>query len=401
MSVLNELNNKEVWHSFLNQKIENNALFFKELNDLKDFIDNEKYKDIVQKLNKKEFCFSVPEKIFINKMGSNKKRVVYSFQQNENYILKVISYLLHKYDYIFSPNLYSFRQNYGVKDAINNLKHNEDCYCYKVDIKNYFNSIDVEILIKKLNCIIDDDNLMWFFKSILRRNKCVFNNEIVEENTGGMAGVPISSFFANVYLKDVDDFFYNNNIVYARYSDDILIFANTEEDLLKNKQILLKFLTELKLTINTDKENFYKPNEAWEFLGISCNNKKIDLSSATIQKIKGKIRRKCRALFRWYNKKNVPMEKAVKATIKIFNRKFYDINNKNELSWCRWFFPVITTDEGLKTIDLYFEENLRYIATGKHTKKNYKKLDYNKLKELGFIPLVSAYWKFRKQSENN
>ena len=44
------------------------------------------------------------------------------------------------------------------------------------------------------------------------------------------------------------------------------------------------------IKINPEKEHFYCPGEAWEFLGVSCNNKEVDLSSGTIRKIKGKIR---------------------------------------------------------------------------------------------------------------
>lgn len=399
MNLLEKLKDKEIWYSFLNYKLEKGTLFFDEEKELRDFIDNEKYIDKVEKLCKGEYSFSLPEKLMVNKMGSTKKRVVYTFSQDENLILKLMAYLLHRYDSLFAPNLYSFRQNYSTKEALATLTRQTGVYCYKVDIHNYFNSIDTNILLEKLTSVIDDEHLLWFFRSILTQEKCIYNGQEVSEKMGGMAGTPISAFFANIYLMEMDKYFYENNVVYARYSDDIVIFSKDKEELDGYVDILHKYIFDNKLEINSDKEHYYEPSEAWEFLGVSCHNREVDLSSGTIQKIKGKIRRKCRALYRWKIRKGATTDNAVRATIKVFNRKFYGIDKTTELTWSRWFFPIITTDKSLKLIDNFLEENLRYIATGRHTKKNYKEVTYRKLKDLGFTPLVSAFWEYRKSIE--
>ena len=266
---------------------------------------------------------------------------------------------------------------------------------------NYFNSIDTSILLQKLETIIEDKKLLWFFTKILTQDKCIYDEKVIYEKMGGMAGTPISAFFANVYLMEIDKCFYDNNIVYARYSDDIVIFSKDKHQLDGYVTILHQFIDKYKLQINSEKENYYDIHEPWEFLGVSCYNREIDLSLGTIKKIKGKIRRKCRALYRWKIKKSATTDNAIKATIKVFNRKFYGVNLNSELTWSRWFFPILTTDKSLKIIDNFLEENLRYIATGKHTKINYKKVNYSKLKALGFTPLVSAFWEYKKNAEKN
>ena len=97
MNLLENLKDKEIWYSFLKYKLEKGTLFFDEEKELRDFIDNEKYIDKVEKLCKGEYSFSLPEKLMVNKMGSTKKRVVYTFSQDENLILKLMAYLLHRY----------------------------------------------------------------------------------------------------------------------------------------------------------------------------------------------------------------------------------------------------------------------------------------------------------------
>ena len=107
---------------------------------------------------------------------------------------------------------------------------------------------------------------------------------------------------------------------------------------------------------------------------------------------------KCRALYRWRIKKGVSFEHAAKVVIRIFNRKYYDIDGFDDFTWSRWFFPVLTTDRGLKELDAYLLENLRYIYSGRHYKGNYA-VTYEKLKSLGYRSLVHEYYAFRKNED--
>jgi len=134
MSLIDSLNDDKLWLKFLEHKKSSN-LPNKVIAKYEQFILNKEYKTITSNIN--QYTFSIPKKVMIGKMGKSKKRVVYLFEETESYILKMLSYLLYKYDYLFSPNLYSFRQNSGVKKAIYDLtkKNNlNKLYGYKVDI---------------------------------------------------------------------------------------------------------------------------------------------------------------------------------------------------------------------------------------------------------------------------
>ena len=203
-----------------------------------------------------------------------------------------------------------------------------------------------------------------------------------------MAGLPISAFLANYFIKDIDEFFNKEKILYFRYSDDILLFANTLEERDYYAEKLKELLKNYKLVINTNKENYYNPNDKWDFLGFSYQNNLIDISDNSLHKIKGKIRRSARSIRRWMLKNNVETDKALKVMIRKFNKKFYSSKN-TELSWKYWFFPVINTSERLKIVDEYLQQEIRYIATGKH-----KIVPYYKLKKLGYKPLVHEYYNF-------
>lgn len=392
MSVINSLLKDELWIKFLEHKKES-VLTAKIIKQYEKYIINKEYTEIVTKIINEEYNFSIPRKVSINKVGKNKKRVVYLYRKEETYILKMLVFLMYKYDYLFAPNLYSFRQKSGAKKAIFDLiRSNIKCkHAYKVDIKNYFNSIPVDKLLVSLENDLNDSKLYHLIKQLLTNNKVEENGKIVEEEKGIMAGVPISSFLANYYLKDLDYYFYNNKITYCRYADDIIIF-DSEENIKKHQEYIAEYLKSMGLEINKEKEFFYNPGEKVEFLGFSYENGIIDLSENSINKIKGKIKRKAKAVRRWMLKKEKPIEAGLLAMNKIFNKKFYG-KEEDDLSWKYWFFPTINTDKSLKMIDGYMQDWQRYIVTGVHNKKNFEKAPYELLKKCNYKSLVNEYYK--------
>ena len=405
MCVWERLSEEEFWKEFLDYKIEKQHLFEKEQKVFRDFIDEKRYLRLIYDIRKQDYIPPIPFKKEISKADTDKKRVIYSFEEDFNILLKGIAFYLYIFDGEFSDNCYAFRRNYGVKDAIRRIKCIKglgDKYCLKLDIHNYFNSIDVDILLEKLGFIKkSDEELYLFFEKLLMLDRAYVGNDIISEKRGAMAGTPISPFFANVYLLDMDKLFESENVIYFRYSDDILVFADSEDDIKKYQYKIFEIINQNKLTINLDKTKLCKPKEEWEFLGFSYDNGEIDLSSNTIRKMKAKIKRKAHALRRWADRKNLSGERAARGFIKAMNKKLYTYKYQEvrgtEFSWSRWFFPCITTDKGLKIIDEYLQKYIRYAVTGRHYKGNYK-ISYDKLKEWGYRNLINEYWNGRNES---
>ncbi len=395
MNIINKLFEKELWEAFYIHKIEQGNISSEDSDDLQLFIDNEEYISVAEKIKNGD-DFSLPKKTLINKSKAGKKRAVYTFTREENYVLKLISFLLRDYDYLFAPNLYSFRKDSGVKKATENILKIKDLnsrYVYKADISDYFNSVDVDILLPDLkDVLVDDAELFEFIKALLKNPYTEYDGKIIEENKGIMAGVPLSAFLANLYLRELDIAFYDREIPYMRYSDDILVFAKDEEQLTESIKIIKDYLTERNLKINPDKESVSKPHEKWTFLGFSYCEGIIDISDVSFEKLKAKMHRKTKSLARWSSKKNLPGEYAAKAFVKRFNAKLYDNPVNSELTWSRWFFPVINTAETLKKIDEYMQDCIRYLATGKRNKSRFD-FKYSDIKDLGYRSLVNEYYK--------
>lgn len=400
MSLLDALGKEEVWWEFCEYKKEKAHLSVKDENALFSFIREKKYLPMAQELADGEYNFGYPRKILINKMGKKKKRVVYSYEETETMLLKLLAWLLYQYDNILMPNVYSFRRDYGAARAVKTIAGQSEIgsfYGYKADISDYFNSINVEKLLPMLEKKMEDDVPLYHFLSyLLTQDMAWERKQLIREKRGVMAGTPIAPFLANVYLTEMDGWFYNKGAFYARYSDDIICFAPSEEVREEYRLKIYNLVKEYGLEINAEKENFYAPGEEWEFLGICYRQGKVDLSKATINKMKGKIRRKARGIYRWKKAKGMEDWQAARALIKIFNRKFFTGGDANDLTWCRWFFPILTTSSGLREIDKYLQQYIRYLATGHHNKKNYR-IDYEMMKDCGYRSLVHEYYLYKEE----
>lgn len=405
-SILQKAAEEENWRIFLTYKTEKQHLSASEEKELQDFIKKKAYLPLCQAWQEGKYPTTLPLKRTINKEGTRKKRVVYSFEGDEGIFLKFISFWLYRYDSLFCDNCYAFRRGIGAKTAISRLRSDKRVgtnYCLKVDISNYFNSINVEKLLYQLDFLKQDDMPLYrLFEKILLDERVQDGSKLLCEKHGAMAGTPFSPFLANLYLKDTDFFFQKESVLYFRYSDDILLFANSLQELARRQAQLNRQLSDLGLTLNPDKLHIYTPGEALEFLGFCYRNGEIDLSDHTIAKTKAKIKRKAEALRRWQRKKGLSGEKAAIGFIRAMNRKFFgntasEDTEREDFTWNRWFFSNLTVDTGLRLIDVYMQEYIRYTVTGRHYKGNYR-IRYETLKTWGYRSLVHEFWNWKQNS---
>ena len=399
MSLLDQLSRRECWEKFYEYKT---SLAFPKAfaAELRDFIDGEGYLPVCRSIEAGE-PFPLPRKSVISKMTSGKKRVVYTYPKAENTVLKLLTWLLlRRCDGLFEDNLYSFRPGRTAKDAVRAMRAVPglgEMWAYKADVSNYFNSIPVEKLLPMLaEALGEDGRLYGFLSALLGEERALSGRETVREQKGIMAGTPLSAFYANLYLRELDRHFARRGVPYARYSDDIILFAPDRAGAEALAGEVRAILTEHGLGLNPAKEELFDPAEGWTFLGFRCRGDAVDIAPASLEKIKGKMRRKSRALMRWRQRGGYGGEKAAAAFIRVFNRKLLESPPDNDLSWSRWFFPLLTTADSLRVIDRYAQDCLRWLVSGKRTKGRYD-VRYEDLKRLGYRSLVHEYYAFQKE----
>lgn len=404
---------EENWLAFLNEKQIKQHLSRQEERQIRDFIRRQGYLPLCEACREGIFPGCLPVKHTISKEGSAKRRVIYTFPGDEGIFLKFVAYGLNMYEDRLSDSCYAFRRQLGAREAT--LRLRRDCragksWCLKTDISNYFNSIDVTLLLPELSFLQDENpEVHRLLIRLLSEEYVLEEGQKIRESHGAMAGTPVSPFLANLYLTKVDRLFEEQEILYLRYSDDILLFADSREELLRCQGLLYTQLKALKLSVNPDKVSITRPGEAFDFLGVSHYKREVNLSPGTIRKIKAKIRRKSRALRRWQHRKGLSPDKAAIGLIHAMNQKFYgcgnpsaDLPNETEkpaddFTWSRWFFPLLTTDAGLRKVDAYMQEQIRYAVTGRHNGGNYR-ISYDMLRQWGYVSLVHEYYRHKREN---
>ena len=401
VSLLDELRDKASWESYYAYK-QSLTSSGRAIPELRAFIDGEGYLPVCD-LIEAGGPYPLPRKAVLSKTASSKKRVVYTYPDDFNLTMKLLTYLLlRRYDGLFSAGLYSFRPGKTAKDAIRRLirvRGRGRMYGYKADIHDYFNSVPVRLILPRiLQTLSDDPAMASFLCALLTDPRVLEGGEIREEQKGIMAGTPLSAFFANLYLSDLDLEMERTGAFYARYSDDVLFLSESREETEAAAERFRSALAEKGLEINPDKEMFYAPGDRITFLGFSFLDGEVDIAPVTLEKLKGKMRRKRDALLRWKNRSEATGERAAAAFIRLFNRKLLGGAEDSELTWSYWFFSVINTTKSLHAIDEYAQDCIRVLMTGTHTKGRYR-IRYGDLKKLGYRNLVHAYYAFGKSGE--
>lgn len=370
--------------------------------ELDSLIFSQKYKDIVDRIFLNEYKWSIPEKVLLAKVGTTKKRTVYMYSEFDRFVIGAIYRGMNEYfQHLFYPNCFSYRPNVTTKSAImyiSNMKQNNGLYGLKMDISAYFNSVNQEHLITCLTELFgEESSLRRSLDKIFLDDTVLFNGYQIKEYKSLIPGTALGSFFANYCLRDLDKYFYDNNIIYARYSDDIIILDETPDLINKHLDFIKEHLNQYGLTINPNKYVHFQPEDEVDYLGLTLSDRGIDISPHTKRKLKKTIKRWVKKARKDIEMGNTTFNKVAYRLVNRLNWKLYKsyIEDETKFGWAFYVFRYVTVTESLKEIDHYLRDQLRYLKTGKHNKANVKALNNEDFQQLGVLSLYEMYHLFK------
>ena len=407
-SDMNQSENKGIFYEALSEEIRERFIRHRDTRDnhydgifeeMASYIrSDECTKDLYKLIDGNYEMLTPPYHFRIPKNFSGRKRDIYTWYGNTRYLVKLIAYCLRKYDYKYPDGLYSFRTKLTARDfllKLRNFEGIENYYIVKADVSNYVGSIVPEQIIPMLEELWSDDPaFLNLLKHILLQKKVIERDgSIVDAEPGGLGGIPLANHFMNIYLTELDRHFYPIAPLYCRYSDDIIIFARTKEEAEEYIEYFNSVLEKRKLHTNNEKTYLIQPGESVEILGCRMKDGNMDISDHAKNKLKRKIRMHANRLIKRKKRQGISDEEAGKMMIDYCHNIFFGINKKNELTWSRWIFPVITETTSLKELDNYIQNAIRYVIAGSFADKKYR-TTYEDLKKLGYRSLVHSYYHF-------
>lgn len=182
-------------------------------------------------------------------------------------------------------------------------------YFLQVDLKNFFTTIDKNILISLFDKHIQNTDNYWLLKKIIFNDPtenyfCKSSNEMftnipkdkslfhTKENKGLPIGNLSSQFFANIYLNELDQFIKRNLKIkyYGRYVDDLVLIHNNIDYLNYCYEQICSFVEEnLFLKFNEKKTNFGSVYNGIDFCGMILKPYRKYLRRRTINSLKETI----------------------------------------------------------------------------------------------------------------
>ncbi len=174
-------------------------------------------------------------------------------------------------------------------------------YCLKLDARHYYQSINHEILKQKYAKMFKDKELLELLYEIIDSSitaeiedlsAIYLLEEDVDPNTGIPIGNYLSQYSGNYYFSSFDHWIKEEKKVkhYFRYMDDIVIFAETKQELHELKDEIAKYFhEELRLAIKGNWQVFPTYVRGVDYLGYRTFLNYSLLRKSTCNQMKEKL----------------------------------------------------------------------------------------------------------------
>jgi group II intron reverse transcriptase/maturase len=173
-------------------------------------------------------------------------------------------------DPTFSEHSYGFRPGRSAHDAVRAAQgyiQSGRRWVADVDLAKFFDRVNHDVLMERLSRRIADRRVLGLIRRYLVAG-VMADGVVVERHEGTPQGGPLSPLLANVLLDDVDKELEKRGLAFARYADDLNVYAGSKRAADDAMATLKRLFARLRLQVNEAKSTVAR---AWErkFLGYS------------------------------------------------------------------------------------------------------------------------------------
>lgn len=340
---------------------------------------------LYEKIINNEYEIAPPHIARIPKDVKGEFREVYVNEDVDRIVLTLINDCLNElFPELIHQQCKSYQKGIGCQEVvqtitkeISKLTKNTDINFigYKADLSKYFDSVRIEIIDdvfdtfeRKLEFEIGTEPVI----SILRKyyhNDLIFDMDgnLVEHYGSLKQGCAVASMLANVVLYDVDDVLSKMDIIYYRYSDDIVMIGNDAE---KAKSTLETMLQKYGLKLNPKKVEKLYSDKWFKFLGFQIKGDMITLSKNRIKKFQKEI------VKRTINKPKISYEQA--------RRNVINYLYVGDYCWSTSCLGTVNVEPDINELNGFIMDCLRMVKV-RETKKHKHKISVWRVGGLGVV----------------
>ena len=169
------------------------------------------------------------------------------------------AYIEPRLEATFHENSYGYRPLKSAHQALDAVRENVRHYAWVIDldIKNFFDEVNHELLLKALDCHVEEKWVKMYIKRWLEVSSQSQDGILIpKEGKGTPQGGVISPLLSNLYLHYVLDKWLSKQyprVAFVRYADDIVIHCNNEKEANQLLDAIRNRLQECKLRLNEEK----------------------------------------------------------------------------------------------------------------------------------------------------
>lgn len=366
------LNELSFWEESIQKGIEKGM----PLNVLNTFIYPEAREIVLEKISSGEYKIEPPRIAYINKetdqfityeqaKTTKKVRELCINAPMDRLVLSVIYRIFYKlYISKIHPNCVSYQKGISVSKIAKKLSHKliqySGCKEYigcKIDISKYFDSVGREALLNMLNELSTDSIIDKLIYEYYTDDRVVVDGEVIERYKSLAQGCALAAFLANYALRKIDEELSKLNIVYYRYSDDIIMLG---EDWKIGFELLKKRLSELSLSINPSKVEYLESDKWFTFLGYSYRNGDVTFSKKKLKRIEHEVKIRTISIAR--EKRKGVSKDELKNMIRSIQKYFFYAYK--EYNYSSSIFSAVNVVHDINEIENYIKDCLRAAYTG-------------------------------------
>ena len=169
----------------------------------------------------------------------------------------------------FEQVSHAYREGRGVRTAVDDiLSWVKKGYRYAVDadIDGYFDNIDHDLLFRKVERLLPDENIQRLIYKWVKAE--IYDGERIYTLEKGIPqGSVISPPLANLFLDELDETLLSFGMKLVRYADDFLILCKSPEEAQDAIEVTDMLLDDLKLDLNPLKTKIVSFDKGFKFLG--------------------------------------------------------------------------------------------------------------------------------------
>lgn len=205
----------------------------------------------------------------------------------------ILTLIQPQFDRLFVNNSYGYRPQKGPVRAVRRTASICGCkrnrWVLRLDIDNFFDSVDHEILLKRLVPYITDPDILRLVHLCVKMGVVTKAGQWNDSKAGVPQGALLSPLLANFYLHPFDQFVLSRTDAYVRYADDFVACTTDQDSALKLLEQIENFLDKrLALKINKP-AHVEEVTHPFEFLGVTVCRQELSLSEKKMAELTDRI----------------------------------------------------------------------------------------------------------------